>query len=150
LPAVVQTIFSPVAGKLSDRIEPVCCNRVWQSHLGSHFYISLLTPLSVIIISLMVLVLVCTLLITNTSDHEFGGYTPSWYCIQYEPTMRSSAVLSMQSRWYASLFYRNVPITLQSIRTSYQHNRYVLIFTALLIGVGVSYVRDHSYIITVH
>jgi MFS family permease len=56
---VVQTIFSPVAGRLSDRIEPrvVATAGMALTMLGLSFFIFLTpaTPLSIIVISLMVL-----------------------------------------------------------------------------------------------
>jgi MFS family permease len=148
---VVQTIFSPVAGKLSDRIEPriVATAGMAITTLGLSFFIFLtpLTPLSVIIISLMVLGFGYALFsspntnaIMSSVDIRHLGIASSM-----NATMRTlGQVLSMAITMVCfSVFIGSVPI-IPSVYPALLTSTTVtfLIFTCLcLIGVGVSYVR---------
>ena len=148
---VVQMIFSPIAGNLSDRIEPRIVATIGMAitALGLSFFIFLtpITPLYVIIISLMVLGFGYALFsspntnaIMSSVDIRYLGIASSMVA-----TMRSlGQVLSMAITMFCfSVFIGSVAITpdvypalLTSITAAF------LIFTCLcLIGVGVSYVR---------
>jgi len=148
---VVQMIFSPIAGNLSDRIEPRIVATIGMviTALGLSFFIFLtpVTPLYAIIISLMVLGFGYALFsspntnaIMSSVDIRYLGIASSMVA-----TMRSlGQVLSMAIAMFCfSVFIGSVAITpasypalLTSITVAF------LIFTCLcIIGVGVSYVR---------
>ena len=148
---VVQMIFSPIAGNLSDRIEPRIVATIGMviTALGLSFFIFLtpVTPLYAIIISLMVLGFGYALFsspntnaIMSSVDIRYLGIASSMVA-----TMRSlGQVLSMAIAMFCfSVFIGSVAITpasypalLTSITVAF------LISTCLcIIGVGVSYVR---------
>jgi len=148
---VVQMIFSPIAGNLSDRIEPRIVATIGMAitALGLSFFIFLtpITPLYVIIISLMVLGFGYALFsspntnaIMSSVDIRYLGIASSMVA-----TMRSlGQVLSMAITMFCfSVFIGSVAITpsvypalLTSITVAF------LIFTCLCVtGVGISYVR---------
>jgi EmrB/QacA subfamily drug resistance transporter len=148
---VVQTLFSPLAGRISDRIEPrvVATAGMAITAMGLALFIFLTptTPLPVIIISLMVLGFGYALFsspntnaIMSSVDKRFLGIASSMVA-----TMRSlGQVLSMAIAMFCfSVFIGNVVITpsvypalLTSISVAFT------IFTCLCIaGVGSSYLR---------
>jgi MFS family permease len=148
---VVQMIFSPIAGNLSDRIEPRIVATIGMAitALGLSFFIFLtpITPLYVIIISLMVLGFGYALFsspntnaIMSSVDIRYLGIASSMVA-----TMRSlGQVLSMAITMFCfSVFIGSVAITppvypalLTSITVAF------LIFTCLCVtGVGISFVR---------
>ena len=128
---VVQMIFSPLAGKLSDRIEPRIVATIGMAitTLGLSFFI-FLTPLTPLYYDYYQpdgsWFWVCTLLITEYQrDHEFSEYTLSWYCIQYERNNAIARAGTLYGNRYVLFlgFYRercHYPVSLS--RTSYQHN----------------------------
>jgi MFS family permease len=148
---VVQMIFSPVAGNISDRIEPQVVATIGMAitTLGLSFFIFLtpLTPLYVIIISLMVLGFGYALFSSPNTNAIMSSVSIRYLGIasSMNATMRSlGQVLSMAITMLCfSVFIGSVPITppvypalLTSITVAF------LIFTFLcLIGVGVSYIR---------
>ena len=148
---VVQTLFSPVAGKLSDRIEPriVATAGMAITTAGLSFFIFLtpVTPLYAIVIALMVLGFGYALFsspntnaIMSSVDQRYLGIASGM-----NATMRSlGQVLSMAIAMFCfSLFIGTVTITpavfpalMTSVTISF------LIFTCLcILGVGTSYVR---------
>ncbi|MDD1696446.1 MAG: MFS transporter [Methanoregula sp.] len=148
---VVQVIFSPLSGKLSDRIEPRVVATVGMAitALGLSFFIFLtpFTPLSVIIASLMVLGFGYALFsspntnaIMSSVDIRHLGIASSMVA-----TMRSlGQVLSMAIALISfSVFIGNVPIT-PSVYPSLMASTRIafLIFSCLCIaGVVISSVR---------
>ena len=148
---VVQTLFSPLAGRASDRIEPriVATAGMAITAMGLALFIFLTptTPLPVIIISLMVLGFGYALFsspntnaIMSSVDNRYLGIASSMVA-----TMRSlGQVLSMAIAMFCfSVFIGNVVITpsvypalLTSITVAFT------LFTCLCIaGVGSSYLR---------
>jgi len=148
---VVQTLFSPVAGKLSDRIEPRIVATVGMAitTIGLSFFIFLTpsTPLYAIVIALMVLGFGYALFsspntnaIMSSVDQRYLGIASGM-----NATMRSlGQVLSMAIAMFCfSVFIGTVAITpevfpalMTSVTISF------LIFTCLcIVGVGTSYVR---------
>jgi EmrB/QacA subfamily drug resistance transporter len=148
---VIQTLFSPVAGKLSDRIEPriVATAGMAITTAGLSFFIFLTpeTPLYAIVIALMVLGFGYALFsspntnaIMSSVDQRYLGIASGM-----NATMRSlGQVLSMAIAMFCfSLFIGTVTITpavfpalMTSVTISF------LIFTCLcILGVGTSYVR---------
>jgi len=148
---VIQTIFSPVAGKLSDRIEPRIVATLGMAittlGLSSFIFLTPETSLNVIIISLMVLGFGYALFsspntnaIMSSVDIQYLGIASSMVS-----TMRSlGQVISMAIAMFCfSAFIGNVAITppvypalLTSTTVAF------LIFTCLcIVGVGSSYVR---------
>jgi len=144
-------IFSPIAGKLSDRIEPRIVATIGMAitTLGLSFFIFLtpITPLYAIIISLMVLGFGYALFsspntnaIMSSVDIQYLGIASSMVA-----TMRSlGQVLSMAITMFCfSVFIGSVAITppaypalLTSTIVAF------LIFTCLsIIGVGASFTR---------
>jgi MFS family permease len=148
---VVQMIFSPLAGKLSDRIEPRIVATIGMAitTLGLSFFIFLthITSLYAIIISLMVLGFGYALFSSPNTNAIMSSVSIRYLGIasSMNATMRSlGQVLSMAITMVCfSVFIGSVPITppvypalLTSITVAF------LIFTCLcLIGVGVSYIR---------
>jgi len=148
---IVQMIFSPVAGKLSDRIEPqvVATAGMAITTLGLSFFIFLTpqTPLATIIISLMVLGFGYALFSSPNTNAIMSSVNIRHLGIasSMNATMRSlGQILSMAITMVCfSVFIGSVPITppvyaalLTSTTVTF------LIFTCLcLIGIGVSYVR---------
>ena len=148
---VVQMIFSPFAGKLSDRIEPRIVATIGMaittSGLSFFIFLTPTTPLYTIIISLMILGFGYALFsspntnaIMSSVDKRYLGIASSMVA-----TMRSlGQVLSMAIAMFCfSVFMGSVVITpsvypslLVSTTASF------LIFTVICIaGVGASYVR---------
>jgi EmrB/QacA subfamily drug resistance transporter len=148
---VVQMIFSPLAGRLSDRVEPQVVATVGMAitALGLSFFIFLtpVTPLYLIIISLMVLGFGYALFSSPNTNAIMSSVNIRHLGIasSMNATMRSlGQVVSMAITMLCfSVFIGSVPITppvypalLTSTTVTF------LIFTCLcLIGVGVSYVR---------
>ena len=148
---VVQMIFSPVAGKLSDRVEPQVVATIGMAitALGLSFFIFLtpLTPLYEIIFSLMVLGFGYALFSSPNTNAIMSSVNIRYLGIaaSMNATMRSlGQVLSMAIAMICfSVFIGSVAITpsvypalLTSITVAF------LIFTGLCIaGVGISYVR---------
>ena len=148
---VVQMIFSPIAGNLSDRIEPRIVATIGMAitALGLSFFILLtpVTPLYAIILSLMVLGFGYALFSSPNTNAIMSSVNIRYLGIASSmvATMRSlGQVLSMAITMFCfSVFIGSVAITpdvypalLTSITAAF------LIFTCLcLIGVGVSYVR---------
>ncbi len=148
---VVQTLFSPVAGKLSDRIEPriVATAGMALTTIGLSFFIFLTpaTPLYAIVIALMVLGFGYALFSSPNTNAIMSSVDPRYLGIAsgMNATMRSlGQVLSMAIAMFCfSLFIGNVTITpavfpalMTSVTISF------LAFTCLCIaGVGTSYVR---------
>jgi EmrB/QacA subfamily drug resistance transporter len=152
---VIQTIFSPMAGKISDQIEPRIVATIGMAitTAGLSFFIFLTstTPLSSIIISLMVLGFGYALFsspntnaIMSSVDRRYLGIASSMVA-----TMRSlGQVLSMAIAMFCfSVFIGNVIITpsvypslLSSTTTAF------LIFSCFCIaGIYASYVRGTIY-----
>jgi MFS family permease len=148
---VVQTLLSPVAGKLSDRIEPriVATAGMAITTAGLSFFIFLTptTPLYTIVIALMVLGFGYALFsspntnaIMSSVDKQYLGIASGM-----NATMRSlGQVLSMGIAMFCfSLFIGTVTITpavfpalMTSVTVAF------LIFTCLcVLGVGASWVR---------
>ncbi|MFA6225354.1 MAG: MFS transporter [Methanoregula sp.] len=148
---IVQTLFSPIAGKMSDRIEPriVATAGMVFTTIGLSFFIFLTptTPLYAIVIALMVLGFGYALFsspntnaIMSSVDKRYLGIASGMVA-----TMRSlGQVLSMAIAMFCfSIFIGTVTITpavfpalMTSVTISF------LIFTCLcIIGVGTSYVR---------
>jgi len=148
---VIQTLFSPVAGKLSDRIEPriVATAGMAITTAGLSFFIFLTpeTPLYAIVIALMVLGFGYALFsspntnaIMSSVDQRYLGIASGM-----NATMRSlGQVLSMAIAMFClSIFIGTITITpavfpalMTSVTISF------LIFTCLcVLGVGTSYVR---------
>jgi MFS family permease len=148
---VVQMLFSPLAGRVSDRIEPRIVATAGMSitamGLALFIFLTPTTPLPVIIISLMVLGFGYALFsspntnaIMSSVDQRFLGIASSMVA-----TMRSlGQVLSMAIAMFCfSVFIGSVVITpsvypalLTSISVAFA------IFTCLCIaGVGSSYLR---------
>jgi len=148
---VVQMIFSPIAGNLSDRIEPRIVATIGMAitALGLSFFILLtpVTPLYAIILSLMVLGFGYALFSSPNTNAIMSSVNIRYLGIASSmvATMRSlGQVLSMAITMFCfSVFIGSVAITpyvypalLTSITAAF------LIFTCLcLIGVSVSYVR---------
>ena len=148
---VVQMIFSPLAGRLSDRIEPqiVATTGMAITALGLSFFIFLtpVTPLYQIIISLMVLGFGYALFSSPNTNAIMSSVTIRYLGIasSMNATMRSlGQVLSMAIAMFCfSVFIGSVAITpavypalLTSITVAF------LIFTGLCIaGIGISYIR---------
>ena len=148
---VVQTLFSPIAGKLSDRIEPriVATAGMAITTAGLSFFIFLTpsTPLYAIVLALMALGFGYALFsspntnaIMSSVDKKYLGIASGMVA-----TMRSlGQVLSMAIAMFCfSVFIGTASITpavfpalMTSITISF------LIFTGLcIIGIGTSYVR---------
>jgi len=148
---VIQTLFSPVAGKLSDRIEPriVATTGMAITTIGLSFFIFLTptTPLYAIVIALMMLGFGYALFsspntnaIMSSVDRQYLGIASGM-----NATMRSlGQVLSMAIAMFCfSIFIGTVTITpevfpalMTSVTVSF------LAFTGLcIIGVATSYVR---------
>jgi EmrB/QacA subfamily drug resistance transporter len=148
---VIQTLFSPVAGKLSDRIEPriVATTGMAITTAGLSFFIFLTpsTPLYAIVVALMVLGFGYALFsspntnaIMSSVDWQYLGIAAGM-----NATMRSlGQVLSMAIAMFCfSIFIGTVSITpevypalMTSVTISF------LVFTCLcILGVGTSYVR---------
>jgi EmrB/QacA subfamily drug resistance transporter len=148
---VVQMIFSPLAGKLSDRIEPQVVATIGMAitALGLSFFIFLtpFTPLYEIIFSLMVLGFGYALFSSPNTNAIMSSVNIRYLGIaaSMNATMRSlGQVISMAIAMICfSVFIGSVAITpsvypdlLTSITIAF------LIFTGLCIaGVGISYVR---------
>ena len=148
---VVQMIFSPFAGKLSDRIEPRIVATIGMaittSGLSFFIFLTPTTPLYTIIISLMILGFGYALFsspntnaIMSSVDKRYLGIASSMVA-----TMRSlGQVLSMAIAMFCfSVFIGSVVIT-PSVFPSLLISTTVsfLIFTVICIaGVGASYVR---------
>jgi EmrB/QacA subfamily drug resistance transporter len=148
---VVQMIFSPIAGNLSDRIEPRIVATIGMAitTLGLSFFIFLTpkTPLYAIIISLMVLGFGYALFsspntnaIMSSVDIQYLGIASSMVA-----TMRSlGQVLSMAIAMFCfSVFIGSVAIT-PSVYPALLTSTTIafLIFTCLcIIGVGASFAR---------
>jgi EmrB/QacA subfamily drug resistance transporter len=148
---VVQTLFSPVAGKLSDRIEPriVATAGMAITTIGLSFFIFLTpaTPLYAIVIALMVLGFGYALFSSPNTNAIMSSVDPRYLGIAsgMNATMRSlGQVLSMAIAMFCfSIFIGTVTITpevfpalMTSVTISF------LIFTCLcVLGVGTSYVR---------
>jgi EmrB/QacA subfamily drug resistance transporter len=148
---VVQMIFSPLAGRLSDRIEPqiVATTGMAITAFGLSFFIFLtpVTPLYQIIISLMVLGFGYALFSSPNTNAIMSSVTIRYLGIasSMNATMRSlGQVLSMAIAMFCfSVFIGSVAITppvypalLTSITVAF------LIFTCLCIaGIGISYIR---------
>ena len=148
---VVQTLFSPVAGKMSDRIEPRIVATVGMAitTIGLSFFIFLTpsTPLYAIVIALMVLGFGYALFsspntnaIMSSVDKRYLGIASGMVS-----TMRSlGQVLSMAIAMFCfSIFIGTVTITaavFPALMTSVTISFFV--FTCLcIIGVGTSWVR---------
>ncbi|MGB9176784.1 MAG: MFS transporter, partial [Methanoregula sp.] len=148
---VVQTIFSPVAGRLSDRIEPrvVATAGMALTALGLSFFIFLTptTPLYVIVLSLMVLGLGYgffsspnTNAIMSSAHQKHLGIASGMVA-----TMRSlGQLLSMAIAMFcfaifigpATLTPLAYPALMTSVKVAFA------VYTVLcILGVGASYVR---------
>jgi len=148
---VVQTLLSPVAGKLSDRMEPriVATTGMAITTLGLSFFIFLTpaTPLYAIVVALMVLGLGYALFSSPNTNAIMSSVDKRYLGIAsgMNATMRSlGQVLSMAIAMFSfSVFIGTVAITpevypalMTSVTISF------LVFTGLcVIGVGTSYVR---------
>ena len=153
---VVQTLFSPIAGKLSDRIEPRIVATVGMAitTIGLSFFIFLTpsTPLYAIVIALMVLGFGYALFsspntnaIMSSVDSRYLGLASGM-----NATMRSlGQVLSMAIAMFCfSVFIGTVTITpevfpalITSVTISF------LIFTCLcIVGVGTSYAVSYTHL----
>jgi EmrB/QacA subfamily drug resistance transporter len=148
---VVQMIFSPLAGKLSDRVEPQVVATIGMAitALGLSFFIFLnpFTPLYGIIVSLMVLGFGYALFSSPNTNAIMSSVSIRYLGIaaSMNATMRSlGQVISMAIAMICfSVFIGSVAITpsvypdlLTSITTAF------LVFTGLCIaGVGISYKR---------
>ena len=148
---VVQTLLSPVAGKLSDRIEPriVATAGMAITTLGLSFFIFLTpaTPLFAIVIALMVLGFGYALFSSPNTNAIMSSVDKRYLGIAsgMNATMRSlGQVLSMAIAMFSfSVFIGTVTITpevypalMTSVTISF------LVFTGLcVIGVGTSSVR---------
>jgi len=148
---VVQTLLSPVAGRLSDRIEPriVATTGMAITTLGLSFFIFLTpaTPLFAIVVALMVLGLGYALFSSPNTNAIMSSVDKRHLGIAsgMNATMRSlGQVLSMAIAMFSfSVFIGTVAITpevypalMTSVTISF------LVFTGLcVIGVGTSYVR---------
>jgi len=148
---VIQTLFSPVAGKLSDRIEPRIVATIGMAitTIGLSFFIFLTptTPLFAIVIALMVLGFGYALFSSPNTNAIMSSVDPRYLGIAsgMNATMRSlGQVLSMAIAMFCfSVFIGTVTITpevfpelMTSVTISF------LIFTCLcILGVGTSYVR---------
>lgn len=148
---VVQTLLSPVAGKLSDRIEPriVATAGMAITTIGLSFFIFLTpaTPLFAIVIALMVLGFGYALFSSPNTNAIMSSVDKRYLGIAsgMNATMRSlGQVLSMAIAMFSfSVFIGTVTITpevypalMTSVTISF------LVFTGLcIIGVGTSCVR---------
>lgn len=148
---VIQTLFSPVAGKLSDHIEPRIVATIGMAitTIGLSFFIFLTptTPLYAIVIALMVLGFGYALFSSPNTNAIMSSVDPRYFGIAsgMNATMRSlGQVLSMAIAMFCfSVFIGTVTITpevfpelMTSVTISF------LIFTCLcILGVGTSYVR---------
>ncbi len=148
---VVQTLLSPVAGRLSDRIEPriVATAGMAITTIGLSFFIFLTpaTPLYAIVIALMVLGFGYALFSSPNTNAIMSSVDKRYLGIAsgMNATMRSlGQVLSMAIAMFSfSVFIGTVTITpevypalMTSVTISF------LVFTGLcVIGVGTSYVR---------
>jgi EmrB/QacA subfamily drug resistance transporter len=148
---VVQTLFSPVAGKLSDRVEPriVATAGMTVTTIGLSFFIFLTpaTPLYAIVIALMVLGFGYALFSSPNTNAIMSSVDTHYLGIAsgMNATMRSlGQILSMAIAMFSfSLFIGTATITpdvfpalMTSITVSF------LIFTCLCVaGVGTSWVR---------
>ncbi len=148
---VVQTLFSPVAGKLSDRIEPriVATAGMTITTLGLSFFIFLTptTPLYAIVIALMVLGFGYALFSSPNTNAIMSSVDTRYLGIAsgMNATMRSlGQVLSMAIAMLCfSVFIGTVtishkvyPALMTSVTISF------LIFTGLcILGIGTSWVR---------
>ncbi|MHB8163012.1 MAG: MFS transporter [Methanoregula sp.] len=148
---VVQTLLSPVAGKLSDRIEPRIVSTAGMAitTIGLSFFIFLTpaTPLYAIVIALMVLGFGYALFSSPNTNAIMSSVDKRYLGIAsgMNATMRSlGQVLSMAIAMFSfSVFIGTVAITpevypalMTSVTISF------LVFTGLcVIGVGTSYVR---------
>ncbi|HUW85879.1 MAG TPA: MFS transporter [Methanoregula sp.] len=148
---VIQTIFSPVAGKLSDRIEPRIVATLGMAittlGLSSFVFLTSETSLYVIIFSLMVLGFGYALFSSPNTNAIMSsvGIRHLGMASSMVSTMRSlGQVLSMAIAMFCfSVFIGNIAITppvypalLTSTTVAF------LIFTCLcIVGIGSSYVR---------
>jgi EmrB/QacA subfamily drug resistance transporter len=148
---VIQTIFSPVAGKLSDRIEPRIVATLGMAittlGLSSFVFLTPETSLYVIIFSLMVLGFGYALFSSPNTNAIMSsvGIRHLGMASSMVSTMRSlGQILSMAIAMFCfSVFIGNIAITppvypalLTSTTVAF------LIFTCLcIVGVGSSYVR---------
>ncbi|PKL70808.1 MAG: MFS transporter [Methanomicrobiales archaeon HGW-Methanomicrobiales-1] len=148
---VIQTLFSPVAGRLSDRIEPriVATAGMAITTIGLSFFIFLTpsTPLYAIVIALMVLGFGYALFSSPNTNAIMSSVDKRYLGIAsgMNATMRSlGQVLSMAIAMFSfSVFIGTVTITpavfpalMTSVTVSF------LVFTGLcVIGVGTSFVR---------
>ena len=148
---VVQMIFSPVAGKLSDRIEPRIVSTIGMAitTLGLSFFIFLTptTPLCVIVISLMVLGLGYGLFsspntnaIMSSVEKQHLGIASGMIC---HHAIARTAPLDGDRDVLFAIFIGTVTITpavypalMTSVTVAF------VVFTVLcVIGVAASYVR---------
>jgi len=148
---VIQTIFSPIAGKLSDRIEPRIVATLGMAittlGLSSFVFLTSETSLYVIIFSLMVLGFGYALFSSPNTNAIMSsvGIRHLGMASSMVSTMRSlGQVLSMAIAMFCfSVFIGNIAITppvypalLTSTTVAF------LIFTCLcIVGIGSSYVR---------
>jgi EmrB/QacA subfamily drug resistance transporter len=153
---VIQTIFSPMAGKISDRIEPRIVATIGMaittSGLSFFIFLTPTTPLYAIIISLMVLGFGYALFsspntnaIMSSVDRRHLGIASSMVA-----TMRSlGQILSMGIAMFCfSVFIGSVAIT-PSVYPSllFSTTTAFLIFSCFcIVGVGASYVRGSIHI----
>jgi EmrB/QacA subfamily drug resistance transporter len=153
---VVQTLLSPVAGRLSDRLEPRIVSTAGMSltTVGLSFFIFLTptTPLYAIVIALMVLGFGYALFSSPNTNAIMSSVDPRYLGIAsgMNATMRSlGQVLSMAIAMFCfSVFIGDVTITpevfpalMTSVTISF------LVFTCLcIVGVGTSYVRGTIHV----
>jgi EmrB/QacA subfamily drug resistance transporter len=148
---VIQTIFSPVAGRLSDRIEPrvVATAGMALTALGLSFFIFLTpaTPLYVIVLSLMVLGLGYGFFSSPNTNAIMSSAHAKHLAIAsgMVATMRSfGQLLSMAIAMFCFTIFIGpvtiIPAVYPALMTSITVA--FVVFTVLcIIGVGASYVR---------